>query len=211
MSAVLTPPRPTSGPSVATPPPARSSLQPHRWTLRDYRALARTGLIDGKRTILLDGVIYAVPQANPPHNTSLGITHEILQRVFAVGHHVRNQMAFDVGTHNDPGPDLAVVPGSFRDYANRQVTSAVLIVEVAESSLFDDTTTKAELYATAGVPEYWVIDLEHRQLLVFRDPEPLPQGLGAAAYRTHLTLVDTDIVSPLAAPAATIRVAELLP
>ncbi len=204
MSVALSPSRPVS---VTAPP----RLQPHRWTLDEYRRIGRTGLFDGVRTMLLDGVLYVMPHPDPPHNTSLGLTHEILQRVFAAGHHVRNQTAFDVGTRNDPGPDLAVVPGSFRDYATRQVDTAVLIVEVADSSLFTDTTTKAELYATANVPEYWVIDLEHRLLLVFRDPVPLPQGLGATAYRTHRTLAEADTVSPLATPGATIRVADLLP
>ena len=63
---------------------------------------------------------------------------------------------------------------------------------------------KAELYATAGVPEYWVIDLEHRQLIVFRDP-------GADGYGTEWTVPADGSVSPLAVPNATIRIADLLP
>lgn len=204
MSALLTPP-----PLAPIRPPA--TLQPLRWTVDEYRRLGKTGLFDGVRTMLLHGEIYAMPWPDPPHNTSLLLTQDLLRAIFTTGFHVRNQVAFDVNTRNDPGPDLAVVPGSIRDYATRQATSAVLIVEVADSSLFTDTTTKAELYATANVPEYWVIDLEHRLLLVFRDPVPLPHGLGATAYRTHLRLAETDTVSPLAAPGATIKVADLLP
>ena len=90
-------------------------------------------------------------------------------------------------------------------------TTALLIVEVARSSLFVDTTTKADLYATAGVADYWVVDVDNRQLLVFRDPAPLPAGLGATAYQTRLTFADTDTVSPLAMPTAAVRVADLLP
>ncbi|QJW97441.1 Uma2 family endonuclease [Frigoriglobus tundricola] len=120
-------------------------------------------------------------------------------------------MGSDIGTDNDPGPDLAVVPGGMRDYATATPTRAILIVEIAHTTLAIDTTTKAELYATAGVPEYWVLDLEHRQLIVFRDPQPLPQGLGATAYKTHLTLGPTDHVSLLAAPNAGVLVGNLLP
>ena len=69
--------------------------------------------------------------------------------------------------------------------------------------------TKAELYAEAAVPEYWVIDLPNRRLLVFRDPAPLP--VGGHTYRTHLTPGPADAVSPLAAPAAVVKVADLLP
>jgi Uma2 family endonuclease len=142
---------------------------------------------------------------------SLGLVEDWLRTVFTTNHHVRVQMGFDVGTDNDPGPDAAVVVGSRRDYIAKPPTTAILIVEVALSSLPDDTTEKAELYATAGVPEYWVIDIEHRQLIVFRDPQPFPIGLGATAYKTHLTLSPTDSVSPLAAPNASILVSELLP
>ena len=112
---------------------------------------------------------------------------------------------------NDPSPDLVVVQGTREDYATKQATSAVLVVEVADSSLFLDTTTKAELYATAQVPEYWVIDLENRRVLVFRDPVPLPTGLGATAYRSHTTFDPNDSFSPLAAPHVTVRACDLLP
>jgi hypothetical protein len=86
-----------------------------------------------------------------------------------------------------------------------------LVVEVSDTTLFYDTTTKAELYATAGIEDYWVVDLENRQLLLFRDPVALPSGLGAPAYRTHLTLGPSDIVAPLHAPTALITVAAVLP
>lgn len=199
--------------SMPTPTaaPARVGPQPFRWTIAQYRDLAKTGLFHDMKTMLLDGEVYTMVMPNPPHDVALGLTDDWLRTVFTTGHHVRNQMGFDIGTRNDPGPDLAVVPGSIRDYAKKTATVAVLVVEVAETSLFIDTTTKAELYATAGVPDYWVIDLEHHQLLVFRDPEPLPKGLGATAYRTRLTLQATESVSPLAAPAASVRVADLLP
>ena len=196
-----------SGTPVVRPQPA---LTPYRWTIAAYRKLAVTGLFNDMKTMLLHGELYTMAMPDPPHNLSLGLVADWLASAFGAGYHVRNQMAFDIGTHNDPGPDLAVVVGSRRDYANRQATEAVLIVEVADSSLFIDTTTKAELYATAGVADYWVLDLEQRQLVVFHDPQPLPKGLGATAYRTRLTLASTERVSPLAAPQASILVSELL-
>lgn len=191
--------------------PATRGPMRHRWTVDGYRQLGRDGHFRGVRTLLIDGEILTMPLPDPPHNLSLGLAEDWLRAAFAVGHHVRNQMAFDVGTDSDPGPDLAVVVGSRRDYAERQATTAVLVVEVADSSLTLDTTRKAELYATAGVPEYWVIDLEHRQVIVFRDPVALPAGLGATAYRTCLTFGPTETLSPLAMPTAAVRVADLLP
>lgn len=194
--------------STPTPP---SGPQPYRWTCDEYRALRGAGRFNDRRVMLIDGVILIMPLPDPPHNLSVGLVDDWLRMVFASGYHVRNQMAFDVGTQNDPGPDLAVVAGSRRDLATQQATSAVLVVEVADSSLDLDSTTKAELYATAGVPDYWVIDLENRKLLVFRDPVPLPSGLGATAYRTRQSFNPNDTVTPLANPAAAVKVADLLP
>ena len=185
--------------------------QPHRWTIAEYRQLGRAGLFRDCRTLLIDGEIVTMPLPDPPHDEALNLTQDALRVAFAAGHHVRNQQALDIGARTDPGPDLAVVAGTIRDQSGRTPTTAVLVVEVADSSLFLDTTTKAEWYATAGVPEYWVLDVAGRRLLVYRDPEPLPGGLGATAYRTHLTLTPADTVAPLAAPHATIPVADLLP
>jgi Uma2 family endonuclease len=184
---------------------------PLRWTCDAFHDLCRTGVFSGRKAILIDGVIITMARPNPPHNTGLNLTQDLLRAIFTAGYHVRKQQAFEVGTNNDPGPDLAVVPGSIRDDTNKQATSAVLVVEVSDTTLFMDTTTKAELYATAGVRDYWVIDVEDRLLLVFRDPVPLPQGLGATAYRTHFTLGPTDHIAPLAAPGRSITVADMLP
>jgi Uma2 family endonuclease len=185
--------------------------QPYRWTIEGYRRLRETGLFHDMKTMLIDGEVLTMMIPSPPHDTALTLVFQYLLASCPAGHYVRNQQGLDVGTRNDPGPDLAVVRGAARDYARQAPTTAALVVEVADSSLFLDTTTKAELYATAGVPEYWVIDLEGKQVLVFRDPVSLPAGLGATAYRTHQTHGPTEVITPLAAPNASVRVSDLLP
>jgi Uma2 family endonuclease len=209
MSAVLTPPQPAT-----TPPPAGglpAGPRPYRWTIDGYKRLYQAGLLDGLNTILMHGEVYVMPQPSPQHDGVVGLLENWLRGVFdTTGRHVRSQKSFDVGTDSDPGPDLAVVPGTVRDYMTQAPRTAALVVEVAVTSLAKDTTEKAELYATAGVPDYWVLDVVNRQLHVFRDPAPLPEGLGATAYRTRLTYGPADAVSPLAA-AATVVVAALLP
>jgi Uma2 family endonuclease len=113
-------------------------------------------------------------------------------------------------TDSEPEPDVAAYPGRFEDYTDHP-TTALLIVEVADTTLSRDTTTKAEVYAEAGIADYWVLDLVGRELLVFRDPEPQPVGLGANAYRTRVTFGPNDTVTPLAAPGSPVKVADLLP
>lgn len=218
MSTAILPPVPAAPatPPSAVPPTPRAAAPatgpvPRRWTLTEYRKLADAGLLDGMNTILIDGEVLVMPNPKPPHDTALTKTYRFLERVCPAGHYVRNQQSFDVGTANDPGPDLAIVPGSEDDYDTLPPTAALLIAEIGSSSLALDPTTKAELYATAGVPEYWVVDVEHRQLVVFRDPHPLPAGLGAVAYRTHTTLGPTDSVAPHFAPNSSVLVSDLLP
>ena len=197
----------------ATAPPAAPTAgwTPHRWTLKSYRELYKTGLFTDKKTMLVNGVLYVMTMPNPPHDLVMTLAFDYLRLNCPAGHYVRNQQGFDIGSETDPGPDFAIVAGTARDYAARTPTAAILIVEVSDSTLFFDTTTKAELYATAKVPEYWVVDIQHRQLHVFTDPVALPAGLGATAYRKHVAHGETDTVSPLAAPTATVLVAELLP
>ena len=215
MSAVLTPSRPAANPTpagVLTPPPTpQLPPQPFRWTLEQYRDLDKIGFFNDKRTILLDGEIIQMVMPKPPHDVALGLTNDWLRRAIPAGHHLRNQMSFDIGDDNDLGPDLAVVKGTIRDYATAAPREAPLIVEVADTSLIFDTTTKAEKYATAKVPDYWVLDLENRQLIVFREPVELPAALGANAYRQRNTYGPDAEVSPLAAPDRSVKVADLLP
>jgi Uma2 family endonuclease len=213
MSATATP----APAATTTPPPVKPILAPpagwqaFRWTIKQYRELHRFEWFQNVKTMLIDGEIFTMVMPNPPHDVALNLTYEFLRATFPSGHLVRNQQGFDIGIEDDPGPDLAVVTGSIRDYSKKTPATAVMIAEISDSTLYFDTTTKAELYATAGVPEYWVVDLVHNRLLVYRDPEPLPAGLGATAYRTHLAFAPEQTVAPLAAPSASVKVADLLP
>jgi len=181
-----------------------------KWTREQYYKLSELGYFEGKRVQLIFGEIIEMGNQNRPHALAIGLVLDVLQVVFAgVGFlEVQTPQPTD---DSDPEPDVRVVAGKRRDYPDDHPRSALLVVEVADTSLFYDTTTKAELYATAGIADYWVLDVENRQLHIFRDPVALPAGLGATAYGTHITLDATFTVSPLAAPSAIIAVADLLP
>ena len=199
-------------PATLTPPPVNSTgPKPYRWSAAEFHDLSDQGRFEGKRVILIRGEILQMTAPNPLHNTGLTLTAEVLTALFRPGYVVRNQMALELSLDTDPVPDLAFVPGSARDYSNRQATTAALVVEVADSTFDYDITVKAELYATGGIPDYWVLDVAGARLHVFRDPAPLPTSLGATAYRTHLNLGPGDTISPLAVPTATVTVADLLP
>jgi len=78
------------------------------------------------------------------------------------------------------------------------------VVEAADSTLRLDLTAKARQYGSAGIPDYWVVDIPNRLLHVFR--EPTPDG-----YASETVLIPEDEVRLLAAPDAAVRVADLLP
>jgi Uma2 family endonuclease len=211
MSAIATPPAPAG---ATTPPPANTGPKPWRITSDEYYRLGELGFFDGKRVELIRGEVIVMSPINIAHARDVGFVSDALALVFAIGHYINGQQPFSVpnaAPGSEPQPDVAVIPGS-RRAATVHPTQAALLVEVADTTLFYDTTTKAQLYAEAGVPEYWVLDLNARELHVFRDPPlSLPPDLGATAYRTHDVFGPSDTVSPLSAPNATIRVADLLP
>lgn len=207
MSAIAAPPSaaPRSVyPRVMPHPPS----SPAHWTVAEFHRVRSTGVWDGRRTYLVRGVIWEQGSMNPPHAAPVMIALKAIDRVIPAGMTVRGQVPLVLGQDTDPFPDIAVVPGDDRDYLTVHPISAHLVVEVADTTLDEDQTTKAELYATGGVPEYWIVDVNARLLYVHRDPQPLA---GAMAYRTTFTLTPADRVSPLAVPTATVPVADLLP
>ncbi len=185
--------------------------QPKRWTVAEFHAICGEPALENKKLILVEGEILEMPNPNPPHDTSLMLTQAILQIVFGVGFCVRGQMALVLGLSTDPMPDLAVVRGSPRDYSAVHPRTAVLVVEIADSSLAYDTGDKANLYAAGGINEYWVVDLVNRQLHVFRDPTIDAAKPFGAYYRSHQSLDAAATVSALAAPTNSIAVNSLLP
>lgn len=201
---------PPLAPQQSVPAPPQSQW-PRPWfcTREQYEKLLAAGFFRETQYQLVRGEIIDMGKEGPRHFSVVDLAVEVLRGVFGPGFFVRNAGPLGFG-NSQPEPDVAVVRGSRLDYLNAHPATALLAVEVAETSLSYDTTTKAELYAGAGIADYWVLDLVGRLLHVFRDPQLIP-ALEIATYQTHLTLGPNDTVSPLAAPNATIRVADLLP
>ncbi len=193
-------------PDTATPPPA-AGRRPFRWTREQYHRLGELGFFRDKRVERIRGEVVEMSPVDWPHTIGKQLVGDALRVVFAGTGWVSDQSPLPLDG-SDPEPDVAVYPGTVRDYTDHP-TDPLLVVEVANSSLAYDTTTKVELYAEAAHPEYWVLDLPNRRLQVFRDPYAIPAG--GHTYRTRLTYAPGEGVSPLAAPHAVVAVADLLP
>lgn len=87
------------------------------------------------------------------HSTSLSLTQYLLERLFNDGVYVRVQLPMVLGESSKPEPDLAVVVGTPRDYLESHPSTALLIVEISDTTLIPDQTTKSSLYARAGIEE----------------------------------------------------------
>ncbi len=195
--------------AIATPKLQRTSeVVPYRFTPEQFLQMSELGYFKGQRVHLIRGELFAMPSMKEPNALAITYVADEMRRVFGTRNFIRVQMPIYPDLGSDPEPDVAVIAGSPRSQTGLP-KFAILVVEVSDTSFDHDTTTKLELYAEAKYPEYWVLDLEARQLLVFRDPIVLP--IDGHTYSTRLILGPTDTVSPLAAPTETIRVADLLP
>lgn len=184
---------------------ATRAVDVYRWTREEYHQLADKGFFPpGKRVELIDGVIYEMSPQKSPHATGITLVLDALRAAFPQGHHVRVQLPLILGDESEPEPDLAVVPGPPRDYAEDHPKTAVLIVEVSDSSSFHDRERKRSRYARSAIPEYWILDVVGKQLEVYRNP-------GEGGYQTRLVLKTADTITPLASPGASIAVTDLLP
>jgi Uma2 family endonuclease len=173
--------------------------------------MAEVGLFDGKHVELIEGQVIEMSPMGSPHITAVTLTSEVLRRVLGPGYFVRTQGPLDLGTMSEPEPDVAVIAGAIRDYTHVHPTTAVLIVEVADSSLTYDRTTKASLYAKADIADYWILNLIDRRLEVYRHPIADPEQPYGFGYDEVTRFTASDVVIPLAAEQAVIVVAELLP
>jgi len=182
-------------------------------TRADYHRAGEAGIFGPEERLELIGgeVIKKVSPQRTPHATSIALCAEALGKAFGQEHHVRVQAPMTLGPHSEPEPDVCVVVGSVRDYEKEHPKTAVLVVEVADSSVRLDRKVKASLYAAAGIADYWLLNLPDRLLEVHREPAPMADEPFRHHYRSITRYPETATVSPLAAPGGTILVADLLP
>src|SRR5437588_831044 len=186
--------------------------RPIRWTKDEYYRLCDEGWFNERRVQLIGGEIVEMAAQKNWHAWAITATEKALSAAFGPSYWVRVQMSLDLSPYSVPDPDLAVIAGAFTTHrTTSNPTSALLIVEVSETTLAYDRNRKASLYAAAGIGDYWIVNLVDRQVEVYRDPVPDPNARFGWRYASETDLQPGDGVSPLALPAATLAVADLLP
>ena len=190
-----------------------TGIRRHLWTRTEVaRALQLALFVPEQRMELIAGELIEKMTQNRPHGISLSKSQRILESAFGSAFYVSVQTPLAVDEENEPEPDLMVVVGTPDDYQDHPTAAAVaLVIEVSDTTVRYDQTTKANLYARAGVVEYWVLILKTRTLEVRRDPIALSEGPTGYGYRNLTLYRETDTVTPLNAGTAIITVANLLP
>jgi Uma2 family endonuclease len=169
---------------AAEPPSLLSISGCRKLTVADYHKMIDAGILkEGEPVELLEGYLVNKMSRNPPHESSLRRLMNFLPLQLPVGWFSQYQCAIAL-SESEPEPDGAVLRGVLTDYDGRfpGPSEIGIVIEVAHSSLLIDHKEKGRIYATAGVPVYWVINVVDRIIEVYS--EPLPSG-NPPTYQTR--------------------------
>jgi Uma2 family endonuclease len=188
-------------------------------TVDQYHQMIEQGILrEGEPTELIDGILVrkdrtdqgGTPMSHGPrHSLTIKRLERLLRPVEAHGHHLHSQRPVTLGPTQEPEPDLAVVRGGPEDFQSRHPgpTDVVLIIDLSDTSLEYDRTTKQRLYAQSGIPVYWFVNLVDAQVEVY---EQADGAAGKYCVRTDNRMGQSVHLAagPLAISAA---VADILP
>lgn len=172
-----------------------------RFRRTEYDRLVDLGLFEDERIELLHGLLVAKEPQGGDHSTVARRLHRLLLLALDARAEVASHSPFAASDDSEPEPDVSVFP---RRYASADhPTEAFLLVEIAKGSLRRDRGVKADLYASAGVPEYWVVNLTERVVEVRHQPEN-------GTYRRLETFRPGDAIRLIAFPDVSIAIRDFL-
>lgn len=177
------------------------------WNVDEYHRMLETGIIAAdERVELIEGQVIPMSAKNPPHAATTLCASDYLKRLLAEVALVRVQDPIQLSQYSEPEPDIAVVRIDPRKYINHHPApnEIFLLVEVADTTLETDRKQKARLYARAGITDYWILDVNQRQVYVFREP-------GIEAYKLELILQEDARLSSIAFPEIEIQISQMFP
>ena len=148
-----------------------------RYDLDSYHKLGATGAI-GRNTELIHGVIINKMTISPKHRKVVNKVRDILTSVIEERFIVLQESPISIGD-SEPEPDISTIAGTHDDFGDKHPETAAFVVEVAFSS-FQDDLLKADIYASANISIYWILDLQNNKIEAFQNPE-------SGKYTLHTT------------------------
>ena len=183
-----------------------SESKPHRFTVAEYYRMTEAGLFaENSRVELIRGEIIDMAAIGTPHFVTVNRLTRLL--VLAVGDRgivsVQNPLRLD--DSSEPEPDIVVFKAQADEYESGPPTpdDALLVIEVADTSLAYDRFVKAPLYAESGIADYWIVNVQDRTVEVYRTP-------AGGRYADVRTARPGDMLTPLLLPGVALPVADVL-
>ncbi|MBD2040253.1 Uma2 family endonuclease [Microcoleus sp. FACHB-672] len=175
-----------------------------KWTVDDYHRMIEVGLLESRHVELLNGEIIEMPPEGLEHAYLGDEVGKYLSNLLGKSARVREARPITLPNNSEPEPDLAIVKPFGQIYRQHHPYPEDIfwLIEFSNISLVKDLDVKRKTYAAAEIPEYWVVDLKHRQLNVFRQPVN-------GDYVETVTLTAGEIV-PVAFPDIKVPVQQLL-
>lgn len=181
--------------------------QTHLWSIADYHQMIEAGILDEDDHVeLLEGKIVCMSPQRPFHAASVQRSSNHLYEMLRGKAYIRIQLPVILGDDSEPEPDVAVVRFDQSEYSFRHPEAAdiYLLIEVADSTIAKDRKQKARIYAKNRVLEYWILDVQRRQVYVFRQPED-------GNYREQLVLSSSDSIAMQSFPDVAIALDAMFP
>ena len=178
----------------------------HRWTVAEYHRMAEVGLLnEDSRVELIDGEIIEMAPIGSPHGGEVKYLNNKLVSALHDKVIVSVQDPIVLGDHEEPQPDIALLRwrDDYYTIAHPHAEDILLIIEVSDSTLRYDRDVKVPLYAKNGIPEVWLLDIQNRQLEIYREPRN-------GAYQQRRSQC-TGKIAPILCPDAVIDLTELFP
>jgi Uma2 family endonuclease len=181
----------------------RMSITIAKWTIEQYHKLIAKGILADRRVELLNGDIVEMPPEGMPHAVYCGRTVEYLRELLKDRAKVRETHPITLPNDSEPEPDVAIVRSPDTQYLSHHPYPEDIfwLIEYSDSTLAKDLNTKQQIYARAGILEYWVVNLKALELIVFR-------GIGDDGYDTEDRL-NSGSIAPLSFPDLEVEVKRL--
>lgn len=182
------------------------TVVPWRFTAADYHRMGEAGIFHhDDRVELIEGEILRMSPIGDRHAGRVIVLNRVFSLRLGERAYVSVQNAVRLSEHSEPEPDLVIMrlPDAGEPVRAPHPQDILLLIEVSDTTLSFDRDTKVPLYAQAGIPEVWLLDLQGDRLRVYRDPID-------GEYRSISVLVRGDSVTLMAFPDVTLTVEEIL-
>ncbi|OUC13619.1 MAG: hypothetical protein B0A82_16340 [Alkalinema sp. CACIAM 70d] len=180
----------------------------YKWSIERYHTAIAAGVFDDQPVELLQGDLVVIAPEGTAHAAFSSDAADYLRRLLGDRAQIRDAKPITLPNASEPQPDLAIVKplGSVYRSHHPYPEDIFWVIEYAQSTLAKDLGQKQQIYAEAGIQEYWVVNLQEFHLRIFRDLQTDQYTSGQ--YATDLTLTQGTI-APLAFPEIAVEVPRL--